>query len=34
MMSYAIQAAPGRAWRQLTIITILAVWILYRLVAD
>ena len=34
MISYAIQAAPGRAWRQLTIITILAVWVLYRLVAD
>jgi hypothetical protein len=34
MMSYAIQAAPGRAWKQLTIITILAVWVLYRAIAD
>jgi hypothetical protein len=30
LMSYAIQAAPARAWRQLTIITVLAVWVLYR----
>ena len=26
MMSYAIQADPGRPWKQLAIITILAVW--------
>lgn len=32
MMSYAIQADPGRPWRQLAIITILVAWVLYRLV--
>jgi hypothetical protein len=30
MMSYAIQADPERPWKQLTIITVLAVWVLYR----
>jgi hypothetical protein len=34
MMSYAIQAAPGRPWRQLMIITLLAVWVLYRVIAS
>jgi hypothetical protein len=32
MMSYAIQASPGKPWKQLTIIAILAVWVLYRVV--
>jgi hypothetical protein len=30
MMSYAIQADPERPWKQLAIIAILAVWVLYR----
>jgi hypothetical protein len=33
MMSYAIQADPARPWRQLAIIAILAIWVVYRLVA-
>jgi hypothetical protein len=32
MMSYGIQASPGRPWKQLVIIGILAVWVLYRVV--
>jgi len=34
MMSYAIQADPERPWKQLAIITILAVWVLYRVVVE
>ncbi len=30
MMSYAIQANPARPWKQLAIIGLLAVWVLYR----
>jgi len=30
MMSYAIQANPELPWKQLAIITVLAVWVLYR----
>lgn len=31
MMSYSIQANPGRAWRELLLITLLLVWSLYML---
>jgi hypothetical protein len=31
LMSYAIQADPGRAWRELTLTTVLLVWGLYML---
>jgi hypothetical protein len=34
MMSYAIQADPERPWMQLAIITVLAVWVLYRVVVQ
>lgn len=30
MMSYAIQASPGRPWKQLSIIAGLAIWVLYQ----
>ncbi len=32
MMSYAIQANPEKPWKQLAIITFLAVWVLYRII--
>jgi hypothetical protein len=32
LMSYAIQADPGKAWRELTLMTVLLVWVLYMLV--
>jgi hypothetical protein len=32
MMSYAIQADPHRPWKQLAIIAVLAVWVVYRAV--
>ncbi len=32
MMSYAIQANPEKPWKQLAIITFLAVWLLYRII--
>jgi hypothetical protein len=31
MMSYSIQAKPGKAWRELTFMTILFIWALYML---
>jgi len=31
MMSYAIEANPGRAWKQLVIMTIIFIWALYML---
>jgi hypothetical protein len=34
MMSYAIQADPKKPWKQLVIITILAAWVLYRVVVE
>ncbi len=32
LMSYSIQANPGKAWRELIIMTVLFVWALYMLV--
>jgi hypothetical protein len=32
MMSYAIQAHPALPWKQLAIVTVLAIWLLYRAV--
>jgi hypothetical protein len=31
LMSYAIEANPGRAWKELVILTVLLVWALYML---
>jgi len=31
LMSYAIQASPGKAWRELALMTVLFVWALYML---
>jgi hypothetical protein len=31
MLSYSIQANPGRAWRELVLMTILFLWALYML---
>ena len=31
IMSYAIEASPGRAWKQLIIMTVLFIWALYML---
>lgn len=31
MMSYSIQASPGKAWRELALMTVLFVWALYML---
>jgi hypothetical protein len=33
-MSYAIQAAPGRPWRELLVMTALVVWALVRIVGS
>ncbi len=34
LMSYSIQATPGKPWRELAFLTILFVWALYRLFAQ
>jgi hypothetical protein len=34
MLSYSIQANPGRAWRELVLMTILFLWALYMLVTQ
>ncbi|WP_048190344.1 hypothetical protein [Methanobacterium sp. SMA-27] len=31
IMSYAIEASPGRAWKELVILTVILVWALYML---
>ena len=31
IMSYAIEASPGRAWKELVILTVLLIWALYVL---
>jgi len=31
LMSYAIQASPGKAWRELAFMTVLFIWALYML---
>lgn len=33
-MSYAIQANPGKAWREYLLMTVLLVWALYMLLAE
>lgn len=33
LMSYAIEAKPGRAWKELIILTIILVWALYTLLS-
>lgn len=34
MMSYAIEANPGRAWKELLIMTILFIWAIYTLLTQ
>ena len=34
LMSYAIQANPGKPWRELVFLTVLFVWALYRILAQ
>lgn len=34
VMSYAIQARPGLAWREIIVMTVLFVWALYALIAQ
>lgn len=34
LMSYAIQAQPGRAWREVAVITALSMWAIYMLVTE
>lgn len=34
LMSYAIQANPEKPWKELTIIALLLLWVLYRLLAE
>ena len=34
IMSYAIEANPGKAWKELLIITILVIWALYMLLTN
>ena len=34
LMSYAIQANPGRPWKELAFLTVLFVWALYRLLGQ
>jgi hypothetical protein len=34
LLSYAIQAMPGRPWRELTLMTLLLVWALYMLLSN
>jgi hypothetical protein len=34
MMSFAIQEKPSRPWKELLMITVLFLWILYRLASD
>ena len=34
MLSYSIQANPGKAWRELLLMTLLFLWCLYRLVTQ
>lgn len=34
MMSYAIEASPGKAWKQLIIMTVLFIWALYMLLTQ
>ena len=34
LMSYAIQADPGKPWRELTFMTLLFVWALYMLLTQ
>jgi hypothetical protein len=33
VMSFAIQADPGRAWREIVVMSVLFVWALYVLIA-
>jgi hypothetical protein len=34
LLSYAIQAMPGRPWREMTLMTILLFWALYKLLSE
>ena len=34
LMSYAIQANPAKPWKELTIIALLLLWVLYRLLTE
>lgn len=34
MMSYAIQANPEKPWKELIVMTVLFIWVLYKLVAE
>jgi hypothetical protein len=34
IMSYAIEANPGRAWRELIIMTVIFIWALYMLITQ
>lgn len=34
MLSYSVQANPGKAWRELILMTLLFVWSLYKLVTQ
>ncbi len=34
MLSYSVQANPGKAWRELVLMTLLFLWCLYRLVTQ